>query len=214
MKTHILLRVFGGVAAGGVAWLALLGVGGRADATVLFPEPQPRDVLRRAPADAGPDASASPSSAPVFKLDTGGVTPVQPGQVAGYGITVPTRGTYRIVWTGNAGRSAPSSHRFTGSLVTKGQFVRVIPGCAAGACALEPGDVVSRSKVPGGGERIDWDTSTLDGLDGFDVEISMDAEPLYVDPLVEGLRKPTMIFFRSGATSTNPTTVPFGATTQ
>lgn len=205
-----LARYAGGCAAfAGALCLTSYALLDRADARVLFPEPQPRSLLGRLSLDAGTDASGP--KAPVFALEIGGITPVQPGQLAGYGITIPTRGTYRFVWTGSGDRTSPGYKKFTGSLTTSGQFLRVVPGCAADACALEPGDVVSKSKVAGGGERIDWDTSTLDGLDGFDVEITMDAEPLHVDPQVEGMRKPSMVFFRAW-TTTSPSAIPFGVT--
>lgn len=158
-------------------------------------------------------ADAGPTAPPVYTIDTTGVTPVQPGQVAGYGITVPTRGQYRVVWTGNAGNSVPSLHKFTGSLVTRGQFLRLLPGCSSGACALEPGDIVTKTKIPGG-ERIDWSATTFDELDGFEVDISLDAEPLFFEPLIEGVPRPTLVFFRSNGASTSPSAIPFGLTTQ
>jgi len=169
------------------------------------------------PLDAGIEAGANlredAGAPPLFRLDIGGVTPVQPSQVSGYGIVALSARSYRIVWTGDAGRGGAGSRRFVGSLVTRGQFVRLLPGCASNACELEPGDVVTKTRLPHG-ERIDWASITLDELDGFDVDISPDAEPLDVDATIDSARRPAMMYFRSNGTATSPKLVPFQVTTR
>jgi hypothetical protein len=133
--------------------------------------------------------------------------------VSGYGIIALGAHSYRVVWTGDAGRGGAGSRRFVGSLVTRGQFVRILPGCASNACELEPGDVVTKSRLPHG-ERIDWASITVDDLDGFDVDVAPDAEPLDVDATIDGVRRPTMMYFRANGTASSPTAIPFRITTQ
>jgi hypothetical protein len=117
----------------------------------------------------------------------------------GYELISRTPGSYRFRWTGDF-ITAPSrvGRRFQGSVWTAGHFTSVIPGCDDGSCALEEGeDHLSAVEQVAGGERIVWDTVVWNGWDGF--SFTTDAEPLYLELLVDGRARPDLLDFRAAA---------------
>ena len=63
-----------------------------------------------------------------------------------------------------------------------------------------------------GGTRIDFDCFTSDGLDGFDFVASQ--EPVYFDVLVDGTRRPDLVFFTHSGQGASAATDPFGLSGQ
>jgi hypothetical protein len=157
---------------------------------------------------------AAPTGAPVSLIENGVGVPINPGGMAGYGITSNTGTSFRIVWTGDTGVSSVY-REFWGSVWTSGTFDSFVPGCNGNACPLEADDYVSGPlAAPGGGERIDWDTFASTGLDGFDFTAT--AEPIYFDMFIDGVRYPQLTVFNdasTGALASAPA-LPFGLRTQ
>jgi hypothetical protein len=113
------------------------------------------------------------------------------GQTLGYELTVQAATTYRFRWTTDNLANHTGVRRFTGSVYTPGRFATFALGCDDGSCDLEAGDHVSGVQpVPGGGERIDWDTLAKDGWDGF--SFTTDAA-LYFEINVDGRPRPELL---------------------
>jgi hypothetical protein len=154
----------------------------------------------------------------VYRIQSGGVSVISPGTQAGFSITA-TAGSggssYRMVWTGDASVSR-SYHEFWGSVYTPGRFLELTPGCAASSpCPLESDDFVSGIAATTGGERIDFDTFTTSGIDGFDFVV--DTEPAIFDLFIDGAQYPDLVFFPatdSGGAVSSVGVFPFGLTTQ
>jgi len=157
------------------------------------------------PIPAGPVAT--------YRIAPGLGTVVQPGAQAGYGITANTGGSYRLVWTGDAGVSG-GYREFYGSVWTLGQFTTTTWPC--GVCTIGDGDAWNDPVPVDGGWRIDFDTFAATALKGFDFITT--AEPVYFDLFIDGQRYPQLVFFPStdatppGAIST-AADIPFGLTT-
>jgi len=137
-----------------------------------------------------------PTGATVYDIVPGASTIIQPGVQAGYGITANTGGVYRLVWTGDRGSSG-TNRSFQGSVWTPGSFTQVTAGCIGGGCPVESGDTVKQPVAINGGQRVDFDATTADGIDGFDVVVTF--EPVYFDLLIDGSRHPELVFFSSAA---------------
>jgi hypothetical protein len=155
-----------------------------------------------------------PSGAVVHRILPGASTIVQPGAQAGYGITANTGGSYRLVWTGDAGASG-TWREFWGSVYTPGRFLQIVPGCNGGICQLESNDSLTGAIQTGGGQRIDFDAFAADGLDGFDFIV--DTEPVYFDLIIDNARYPNLVFFPAtdnGGAISNVAAIPFGLTTR
>jgi hypothetical protein len=115
------------------------------------------------------------------------------GRTLGYELTAKGHGAFRFRWTTDTLVSHSGARRFTGSVSTRGHFASLVPGCDDASCALEAGDYVSAvTRVPGGGERIDWDTVATDGWDGFSFTVA-DSEPLYFEVDVDGRARPELL---------------------
>ena len=146
-----------------------------------------------------------PAGAPVFQLQSGAPVVVNPAGGPGYGISANEGGVFRLVFTaGNVG-----VNRFQGSVWSPRRILEVVPGCE-GFCPLESNDFVSRVRFTDGAERVDFDASTDGGLDGFDFVV--DAEPVFFDLLVDGVRSPRFVFFPiadPAGTIAQPAAVPF-----
>ena len=72
-------------------------------------------------------------------------------------------------------------------------------------------DVVKQPVSVSGGQRVDFDAQTTDGIDGFDVVV--DFEPVYFDLVIDGRRDPALVFFSAadnGGVVSNVRTIPFG----
>jgi hypothetical protein len=162
---------------------------------------------------ATPASSGLPDStgAQVYSIDPGAGLVVQPGVQAGFGITGNTGGSYRIIWTGEAASGGASYNNFTGTIWTTGQFDSFNTGCA-GQCPLESDDVVNQPVAVTGGEVITFDATASTGLDGFDFTVT--AEPVYFDLQIDGSRLQAAVFFSSGNATVEPSTDPFGLSTQ
>jgi len=156
----------------------------------------------------------APIGAPISVILNGAGVPIQPGVMAGYGITSNTGTSFRIVWTGDAGASG-TYREFWGSVWTPGVFDGFVPGCNGNACPLEANDYVSGPMAaPGGGQRIDWDTFASTGIDGFDFLAT--AEPIYFDMIIDGQRYPQLTVFADALTGqlASAPSLPFGLRTQ
>jgi hypothetical protein len=151
-----------------------------------------------------------PSTTEVYNIVPGASVVIGSGGRAGYGITANTGGVYRVVWNGDA--STSGVHRqFWGSIWTPGTFQQVTPGCIGGACPVESNDVVRQPVNVAGGQRVDFDAQTADGIDGLDVVV--DFEPVYFDLVIDGGRHPELVFFSAadlGGQISNVNTIPFG----
>jgi hypothetical protein len=113
------------------------------------------------------------------------------GRILGYELTAEAPGAHRFRWTTDNLVHRTGVRRFTGSVYTPGHFLSFAPGCDDGSCDLEEGDYVSGVlKVPGGGERIEWDTLAKDGWDGFSFTIG--DEPLNFQVNVDGRARPEL----------------------
>ena len=146
----------------------------------------------------------------VYAITPGASVIIGTGGRAGYGITANTGGSYRLVWNGDQSSSGVHRH-FYGSVWTPGPFASITRGCFQGGCPVESNDTISDPRQVTGGERIDFDAQTADGIDGFDFLVNF--EPVYFDLLVDGVRDRTQIFFSAadlGGTISNVGTVPFG----
>ena len=127
----------------------------------------------------------------------------------GYSLTANVGASYRLVVRGITG------HHYTGSVWTSGHFTSLTPGCNAAACAQENDDYVSTATAITGGQRVDFDLSSNNDLDGFD--FVADAEPVFLNLLTEGSPVLEMVIFpatdKQGILS-NVGAMPFGLTTQ
>ena len=150
------------------------------------------------------------TGAGVDSIDNGASLVVTPGAQAGYGITANAGGSYRIVWTGDAG-STGTFTQFSGTVWTAGSFDSFSTGCG-GQCPLEANDTVSQPLAVSGGERIDFDATATTGLDGFDFTAT--AEPVYFLLYVDGQLRNDLVFYSSGGATASPATDPFGLQTQ
>ncbi|HEX2573577.1 MAG TPA: hypothetical protein VH877_28770 [Polyangia bacterium] len=157
-----------------------------------------------------------PQTTAIYRITPGANTNIQPGVKAGYGITANTGGAYRLVWTGQAPAPNAPYRVFRGSVWTLGTFSNVTPGCSGGACPVEEDDYVSTPATVTGGQRIDFDATTDQGVDGFDFVTS--AEPVYFDLYVDGARvATTLVAFPAtdnGGAVSPPGEIPFGLTMQ
>jgi len=150
-----------------------------------------------------------PTGATVYDIVPGASTLIPPGQ-AGYAITANTGGSYRLVWTGDTGTSGVR-RSFQGSVWTPGRFNTVTAGCIGGGCAVEGNDTVKTPVAITGGERVDFDANTAEGVDGFDMTVTF--EPVYFDLIIDGQRYPELVFFSSAALGgqvATAGTMPFG----
>jgi hypothetical protein len=157
-----------------------------------------------------PPSLPDSTGATVAVIDSGAALVVNPGAQAGYSITGNTGGTYRIVWTGDAGSTGTFTH-FVGTVWTAGTFDSFSTGCG-GTCDLEANDTVSQPVAVTGGERIDFDATATTGLDGFD--FSATQEPVYFLLYVDGQLRNDLVFYASGGQTASPSTDPFGLQTQ
>ncbi len=148
--------------------------------------------------------------ADVYHIDGGAGVTVAPGTLAGFGITAAASGlSFRLVWTGD-GNATSQYHEFYGSVSTSGTFVSVTPGCN-GQCNTG-NDYISSSYPVQGGQRVDFDASSVNTLDGFDFVV--DTEPVVFDLYIDGTHVTSNVFFVSGGVQTGPQVIPFGLTTQ
>ncbi len=142
--------------------------------------------------------ASQPRSTPgsiIYPLELGAKPPMKPGLAPGYELVSKSPGNYRFRWTGDF-ITAPSrvGRRFQGSVWTAGHFLSVTPGCDDQSCALEEGeDHLSAVEPIAGGQRIVWDTVVWNGWDGF--SFTTDAEPLYLELLVDGKARPDLLDF-------------------
>jgi hypothetical protein len=156
-----------------------------------------------------------PAPLVTYHIEVAQSTIIAPGQQRGYGIAANTGGSYRMVWTGDAGATGLSSE-FWGSVYTPGHFdpVHFYPGCRDNSCALESDDYISGINQVDGGERIDFDTFASTGTDGFDFVV--DLEPVIFDLVIDGAQRPELVFFpvdASGTIQSGVSGFPFGLTT-
>lgn len=153
-----------------------------------------------------------PSSTVTYRIVPGAGTIIQPGTQAGYGIAANLGGSYRLVWTGDTATSG-EYRNFYGSVWTPGTFSNIVAGCNGAACPLEGDDVLGNVIQVTNGNRIDFDASTANGIDGFDFVVSL--EPVFFDLRIDGRRYPDLVFFpatdNGGAIST-VAQIPFGLT--
>ena len=160
----------------------------------------------------GAGGNVPDSSTAVYRIKPGAATVVQPGQMAGFGITANTGGSYRFVWTGD-GNASGQYREFWGSIYTAGNFSNIVPGCAGGICQLQSDDYLGQSQNVTGGERIDFDSNAASTLNGFDFVVNV--EPVYFDLYIDGKQYPNLVFFPSTDTGqiANSAAMPFGLTT-
>ncbi|HYV47014.1 MAG TPA: hypothetical protein VFA20_19255 [Myxococcaceae bacterium] len=151
-----------------------------------------------------------PNTADVYDITPGASVVIGAGGVAGYGITANTGGVYRLVWNGDQSSSGVHRH-FYGSVWSTGTFVTLTRGCFNNVCPVESNDIIGNPVSVTGGQRVDFDAQTADGIDGFDFQT--DFEPVYFDLLIDGSRYPSLVFFSAaalGGTVANVQNVPFG----
>jgi hypothetical protein len=149
----------------------------------------------------------------VYRIKPGASSVLQPGTQAGYAVTANLGGSYRVVWTGDAGVSHTYTE-FWGTMWSPGHLTNLVAGCSDGSCALESDDFLSGVRVDSsGGTRVDFDTFATTGLDGFDVVT--DTEPVILDLYVDGARLPDLILFFNTDNNqiSKAGTLPFGLTT-
>jgi hypothetical protein len=161
-----------------------------------------------------PSGLPSSAGADTYNIDVGGSVVITPGTQAGYAVLANVGGSFRLVWTGD-GATTGSFSNFTGTVWTTAVIDSVSPGCSDGSCALESGDVVSTPTAVTGGYRVDFDTVTSTGIDGFDFTVTAEsaAQPVYSDLLIDGQRYPSLVFFSSNGAAATAGTDPFGLTT-
>jgi hypothetical protein len=152
----------------------------------------------------GADVPRAGEKATIFPLELGSKPPMQPGLASGYELVSKTPSNYRFRWTGDfVSHPAPVGRHFQGSVWTAGHFTSVTPGCDDGSCALEEGeDHLSGIENVAGGQRIVWDTVVWNGWDGF--SFTTDAEPLYLELLVDGTARPDLLDFRAAGRTSAP----------
>jgi hypothetical protein len=151
-----------------------------------------------------------PQGPPLYRIQIGASTIVQPGSQAGYGITANVGGAYRCVWTG---QSSVTYNNFRGSIFTPGHFTAFTPGCN-GFCPDHPSDVFGApAPVTGGGEQVTFDTLAASGLDGLD--FGVDTEPVTFTLYIDGAAYPSLVFFPNTDTQqiAAPQSIPFSLTT-
>lgn len=156
---------------------------------------------------------AVPSGVPVYRITPGAGTIVQPGVQAGFGASANVGGSYRLVWTGE-GNTTGAYSRFWGAVYTSGRFNSITPGCG-GYCTLQGDDWVSVGQDASGGQRVDFDSVTAGGINGFD--FTVDREPVYFDLFIDGRHEPALFFFPAtdnGGAISSVAAIPFGLTTQ
>lgn len=147
----------------------------------------------------------------VYNITPGASVIIGSGGRAGYGVTANTGGSYRLVWNGDQSTSGAHRHFYGSVWVDTGSFQSITRGCFQGACPVESNDVISNAIDVAGGQRIDFDAQTADGIDGFDFLVNN--EPVYFDLVVDGSRDRTLVAFSAadlGGAITNPNTNPFG----
>ncbi len=148
----------------------------------------------------------------VYRLKPGAsIAGVVPGQNIGYYITGNKGGSFRIVWTGDYGQTG-QPRRFQGSVWTRGAFTSKTDGCG-GFCPTENGtNLISGVRaLNGGGQRVDWDTVTTDGLEGFDF-VASDL-PAIFQLRVDKLDRKDLTYFPAtdnGGQVSNSGGMPFG----
>ena len=162
--------------------------------------------------------SAAPA-ADLYRIVGGQGVTVQPGTLAGYGITAAAGGSsFRLVWTGD-GTVSGTYREFYGSVSTDGSFVSITPGCG-GVCPVGTNDYVSQPYAVTNGTAVDFDGFNVNGLEGFDFVVTGGAtgigEPVYFDLYVDGQHVPQSCYFFDRTTSmqASPQAIPFGLTTQ
>ena len=168
-------------------------------------------------ADPNPAPAASPTptaaNTPSYPITVGATTGVKPGAQVGYSITALAPNSYRILWTGDAAVNATGYHLFSGSMWALGHITGVVPGCANYACPLEAGDNVSPVTSNGTNDEVTWDTDASIGFDGFD--FTTDGGEVFFDTFVDGIRRPDLVYLPTTTSQiTNPSTSPFGVTSQ
>src|SRR5262245_30422229 len=154
----------------------------------------------------------NPNTVTVYRIQPGASSQVMPGATAGYAITANFGGSYRIVWTGDAGVSG-TYHEFYGTVWTPGTFSNLVPGCNGSSCPLENDDYLSQITPVQGGQAINWDAFATTGIDGFDFVAS--AEPVMFDFFIDGQHYTNLVYFFNTDTQqiTTTGTFPFGLTT-
>jgi hypothetical protein len=175
-----------------VTWIGLSSVlvacGGESE---WAPASSPRQV---APAGVwvGQASQAVPPEIMTTALGGGPKVHIFAGHTLGYELTALAPASYRFRWTTDNLVARGGVRRFTGSVSTAGHFLTFAPGCDDGSCDLEDGDHVSGvQRLPGGGERIDWDTLAKDGWDGF--SFTTDSAPLHFEVNVDGRARPELL---------------------
>jgi hypothetical protein len=160
----------------------------------------------------GPTKQVPPSSTTTYVVKVGAKVPIEAGISLEYEITADAPKSYQFRWTGNKKQSG-AGVRFFGAVYTSGKFTAVSPGnCGSEACALEPGDAVTRAEAIPGGEWVEWSATTYSGFDGFSFVV--DKEPVYFDVFLGDKRSPAIVSFPqwpSGAPATVSAS-PFGVT--
>lgn len=148
----------------------------------------------------------------VYRVKPGaGIDGVVPGQNVGYYVTGNAGGSFRLVWTGDydvTGRT----RRMQGSVWTAGAFTSEVIGCAGGFCRPAKDNLVSTIKTLNGpGQRIDWDSVSTNGLEGFD--FVADNVPVYFQLRVDGADRADLTYFPAtdnGGVVSNAGGMPFG----
>ena len=144
---------------------------------------------------------------------------VSPGVRAGFAISSARGGSsFRLLWTGD-GNVSGTYHEFYGSVYTDGTFVSVT-ACTDPSCASVAGDYISGPYTVPGGERVDFDSANVNGLDGMDFVVnggqSGIGEPVFFDLFIDGAYVPSAIVFTEASTGQplSPSSIPFGLQTR
>jgi hypothetical protein len=149
-----------------------------------------------------PPPPPPPSGIVPFGIDAGAPTVVDATN-PGYGIAANVGGSYRTVWTGNAG----GYNHFYGYIYSASGFGSVTPGCVDGSCRLESEDYLAVVNYSGGGQYIEFDTYAADGFDG--VDFTTPADPVEFDLYIDGAQYPQLVYFTSNGVVSNTDTFPF-----
>jgi len=150
-------------------------------------------------------------NADIYDITPGASVIIGANGVAGYGITANLGGVYRLVWNGDQATSGAYRH-FYGSVWSSGAFATVVPGCYNNDCPVESNDYINAPVAVSGGQRVDFDAQTANGIDGFDFQ---GQEPIYFDLLIDDQRYPSLVFFPSaayGGSTASVQSIPFGMT--
>ena len=152
-------------------------------------------------------------------ITEGAAVDIAPGSLAGYGITASSASgvtTYRLVWTGD-GTTANQYHEFYGTIYTAGTIGAINTGCK-GTCNFNSNNYLSGAYSITGDQAVDFDSSGVNDLEGFDIAFpdaadGSSSQPVYFDLYIDGQHRPELVFFPSPGTSAgvnSPPAIPFG----